>query len=141
MWHHTHPHPHAHAFDLRFLSLTGRSSLSTCSAPCVAFNHPSIRVGAFKLPHSNSFHKLYISSPEIRSFQATMSRSHSKKRNLRRNASSMCRWCVDKREIHDGESFANRWSHPKLEGAFSRGNVRVGGIEGVGCEYWGLNRH
>jgi hypothetical protein len=39
-----------------------------------SLNHPSIRVGAFKLPHSNSFHKLYISSPEIRSFQATMSR-------------------------------------------------------------------
>jgi len=140
MWHHTHPHPHAHAFDLRFLSLTGRSSLSTCSAPCVAFNHPSIRVGAFKLPHSNSFHKLYISSPEIRSFQATMSRSHSKKRNLRRNASSMCRGCVDKREIHDGESslivgHIRNWKAPFRGGMFvleeSRESVVTIGAESV----------
>jgi hypothetical protein len=76
MWHHT--HPHAHAFDLRFLSLTGRSSLSTWSAPCVAsIIHPSEwelssyhtqthsikyishlqRSGAFKLPCLAAFKK------------------------------------------------------------------------------------
>jgi hypothetical protein len=118
----THLRAHCIWFEISFID-SQKLSIHTVGTMCTLL-HPSIRAGAFKLPHSKLFHKRYISPPEIRSFQATMSRAF-KKRNLRRNASSMCRGCVDKREIHDGESFADHWSHPKLEGAFSRGNIPV----------------
>ena len=39
--------------------------------------------------------------------------------------------CGNRKEIHDGESFANRWSHPKLEGAFSQGEMVVPEVMGV----------
>lgn len=55
--------------------------------------------------------------------------------NSQKDNADGCAGVVNKKKIHDGESFANRWSHP--ERRLFAGAVRAGGIcEGDGGEIW-----
>ena len=49
-----------------------------------------------------------------------------RKRIIKKNAFVMCQGVVvNKKKLHDGESFANRWSHPKTGRRLFAGGIVV----------------